>query len=112
MAIKKSSKKVVTLSFEPDLPELVTEDFLDFYPEQAPPIVLVAWEDAKVVGGGGAWVHNEDFDYEPHIVWQSGFLVKDVPEGIMICDAWHKDLIGPPTQIPRGMIRSFTILKS
>jgi hypothetical protein len=49
---------------------------------------------------------TRELEYVPHLVWQAGFLIKDVEEGIHILDAWHPDLMGNPTQIPRGMIRA------
>lgn len=79
-------------------------------PKDIPPIVLVSWEDAKVVSDGGAWMHNRELEYVPHIVWQAGFLIKSCAEGIMVVDAWHPDLIGNPTQIPRAMVRSIKVI--
>jgi hypothetical protein len=79
-------------------------------PLDCPPIALVAWEDAKLISDGGAWMENRELHYEPHIVWQAGFILKDEEVGIIIVEAWHKDLIGNPTQIPRGMIRSIKYL--
>lgn len=75
-------------------------------PKESPPLVLVAWEDAKQISDGGAWMSVRELAYTPHIVWQVGFLIKDVPEGVIIVEAWHPELMGLPTQIPRGMIRS------
>lgn len=74
-----------------------------------PPIVLVIWEDAKVLTEG-AWATNQEYEYTPHMVSQVGFLLLDVPEGIHITEAWHPELIGPVEQIPRGMIRKLTFL--
>lgn len=79
-------------------------------PEGLPVPVLVCWEDAKVVSDGGAWMETRDLEYTPCLFWQVGFLVKDVPEGIMLVDAWNTELMGNPTQIPRGMVRSVTPL--
>ena len=79
-------------------------------PGDIPPIVLVSWEDAKVVSDGGAWTVNRELEYIPHIVWQAGFLIKDCEGGIMIVDAWHPELIGNPTQIPRGVVRSIKLI--
>jgi hypothetical protein len=79
---------------------------ISFPNKEIPPLVLVGWEDAKVISdGSSSWMENKDYEYLPHIVWQVGFLLKDVDEGIQIVEAWNKDLIGLPTQIPRGMIR-------
>jgi hypothetical protein len=78
-------------------------------PVEAPPMVMVAWEDAKVLSGD-AWVQNEEFTYSPYIVYQMGYLITDVPEGVIITDTWSKELLGPPTQIPRSMIRDIRYL--
>jgi hypothetical protein len=74
-----------------------------------PPIVLVIWEDAKVLTEG-AWAVNQEYEYIPHMVSQVGFLLLDVPDGIHITEAWHPELIGPVEQIPRGMIKELKFL--
>jgi len=74
-------------------------------PSSFPGVYLVIWEDAKVVTEGGAWHTIHDVPYEPYLIYQVGYLVKDVPEGIMLSEAWSDGLMGNPTQIPRGMIR-------
>lgn len=79
-------------------------------PATAPKLVLVAWEDATVVSDGGVWVGTAGREYVPHIFWQSGFLTLDTPEGIHLVDAWHSEIMGNPTQIPRGMIRQILFL--
>jgi hypothetical protein len=70
-----------------------------------PPLVMVMWEDAKTVDEDGAWKHNKNHTYKPHIVYSVGYLLLDVPEGIHITQAWHPEYVGAPDQIPRGMIR-------
>lgn len=79
-------------------------------PEGTPDICLVVWEDAKVVSEGGAWHSHADVAYTPYLIYQVGYIIKDVPEGILLSEAWSADMIGNPTQIPRGMIRSITKL--
>lgn len=74
-------------------------------PIDIPKLALVVWEDAAQVGNS-VWVENEAREYKPHIFWQAGFVIKDVPEGIHITEAWSPSLVANPTQIPRGMIRS------
>ena len=71
----------------------------------APPLVLVEWEDAKVLDDGGPWAVNAPTDYRPHLVQQVGFLMLDAPEGIHLTPAWHPELIAARDQIPRAMIR-------
>lgn len=75
-----------------------------------PPLVLVEWEDARIVEAAGAWVPNAPAAYQPHIVWSVGFLLLDEPAGIHLTQAWHPELIAPRDQIPRGMIRGITPL--
>lgn len=77
--------------------------------ESPPPLVMVEWEDAKVIDDG-AWAHNEPTPYAPHIVIQVGFLVLDEPAGVQLTQAWHPKLIAARDQIPRAMIRSITPL--
>lgn len=67
-------------------------------------LVLVEWEDARIVEGG-PWVENKERPYTPHLVLQAGFLTLDTPEGIHIVSAWHPEITSPPDQIPRAMIR-------
>lgn len=83
----------------------VKSEALAEVPAGSPGIYLVIWEDAKVVTEGGAWHTIHDVPYEPYLVYQVGYLIKDVPEGIMLSEAWSDGLMGNPTQIPRGMIR-------
>lgn len=79
-------------------------------PKDYPSLYLVVWEDAKVVTEGAAWHSITDLTYEPYLVHQVGFLIKDVPAGIMLSEAYADGLMGNPTQIPRGMIREMTKL--
>ena len=80
-------------------------------PGEAPKLVLVVWEDALTISDGGAWLETKkERAYEPHLFWHVGFLIKDVPEGIHLSEAWSPTLIANGTQIPRGMIRSIKYL--
>jgi hypothetical protein len=45
-----------------------------------PPLVLVVWEDAKVMDPG-AWADNKVHTYDPHIWHQVGFLLSATDEG-------------------------------
>lgn len=72
---------------------------------QPPPLVLIEWEDARVLDDGGPWTANTPTEYRPHLVQQVGFLVLDAPEGVHLTHAWHPDLVAPREQIPRSMIR-------
>jgi hypothetical protein len=74
-----------------------------------PRLVLVEWEDAKVVDDA-VWAENKPAEYLPHIVQQVGFLVYDGPEGIHLTQAWHPRFVAARDQIPRAMIRSITPL--
>lgn len=76
-----------------------------------PPIVLCVWEDATILDDG-PWASGPVLtDYAPRLVYQVGFLVADLPEGIQLSEAVGDDLMAPRTQVPRGMVRSVTILK-
>lgn len=94
-----STPKRATLSKVSVEPEIVL-------PKSSPGLYLVVWEDAKVVTEGAAWHSIVELSYSPYLIYQVGFLVKDVPEGIMLSEAWSDGLMGNPTQIPRGMVRA------
>jgi hypothetical protein len=74
-----------------------------------PPLVLVVWEDAKVIGDN-TWLENKKREYVPHLFYQTGFLTLDDVQGIHVVSTWHPDLVSQPDQIPRAMIRSITAL--
>ena len=75
-----------------------------------PPVVMVQWEDAKVMDDG-PWASNKGHDYSPHIVFQVGFLLSDTEQGVILSQGWHPDIVAARDQIPRGMIRSITYLE-
>lgn len=75
-----------------------------------PPMVLVVWEDAKVVDDGATWAENKPVAYRPHVFHQVGFLVSDTAAGVILTAAWHPEMVAARDQIPRGMIRSMTVL--
>lgn len=77
---------------------------------EPPPIVAVTWEDAAVIDAG-PWVPNEAKAYKPHIVLQVGFLLSCTDEGVILSQAWHPESVAARDQIPRGMIRSMTVLQ-
>ncbi|MBA3588219.1 hypothetical protein [Methylibium sp.] len=74
-----------------------------------PKLIMVRWEDAKVIEGG-TWCENKPRVYEPHVFVQIGFLTLDAPEGIHLVAAWHPEQTSPPDQIPRAMIREMVEL--
>jgi hypothetical protein len=70
-------------------------------------LVYVVWEDASIITDG-QWTSLEDRGYEPKLVTQVGFLVKDQPECIQLTECFMEGPYGGNiTQIPRGMIRDF-----
>ncbi len=76
-----------------------------------PAIVMVEWEDATALDEG-PWVDSDKpLDYEPNIMHTVGFLLLDVPAGVIVTGTVNADLIGPRDQIPRGMIRRITVLR-
>lgn len=75
-----------------------------------PPLVMIVWEDAAVIDAG-PWAVNEDKPYKPHLVHQVGFLLKHTDEGVQLTQAWHPETVAARDQIPKGMIRSITVLQ-
>lgn len=76
-----------------------------------PPLVLVTWEDAKVLDDS-AWAENTNHDYKPMIFESVGFLLSDTPQGVILTSAWSDDMVAARDQIPRGMILKVKKLKA
>lgn len=76
----------------------------------APYMVLVEWEDAKVLDDS-AWAENKDHIYKPHIFLSVGFLLHDGPDGVILTSAYSDSLVAARDQIPRSMIRKVRRLK-
>lgn len=76
-----------------------------------PPLVLIVWEDAAVMDSG-PWASNEATTYTPRLFEQVGFLLCDEPAGVILTHAWSAETVAAREQIPRGMIRSMTVLKA
>ncbi len=77
---------------------------------EPPPLVLVIWEDATVLDTG-AWADNGKHDYKPCIFHQVGFLIAHSDAGVILSSAWHPETVAARDQIPRGMIRSMSVLE-
>lgn len=77
-----------------------------------PPLVYVEWEDAHEKDLESGWVHATEHVYEPVIVRQVGYLLTDVPQGVILTASWHPDFTGPRTTIPRGMIVKLCPIKT
>lgn len=76
-----------------------------------PPLVLVTWEDAKVMDTD-TWVDNDQgHAYAPHIHQQVGFLLSRTRRGIVLTATWSPELISARDSIPRGMVRSIEYLE-
>ncbi len=75
-----------------------------------PPLVLVVWEDAKVLDAG-PWAENKEHAYKPHHVYQTGFLLHHDDNGVILTQAWHPDIVAARDQIPIGMIRRMVVLQ-
>ncbi len=74
-----------------------------------PAVVRVVWEDTVVLDDTtwGDKSRHDGFTWKPFLVDQIGFAIYDGPEGVVVVDSWTSgSLMGPRTQIPRGMIRS------
>jgi hypothetical protein len=76
-------------------------------------VVLVEWEDAST-DDEGPWVRVEGAQPIPAKVFlQVGFLLEDTPEAIVLTAAVEpagKGLMASRERIPRGMVRSITVL--
>lgn len=81
------------------------------HPKTVPPMVLVIWEDAKVIDSGETWVDNKPAEYKPHLFHQVGFLTLMNDDGLHLTAAWSDDQIARRDQIPRAMVRSITYLE-
>ena len=78
-------------------------------PKEAPKLALVVWEDATQLSSS-TWIGHDEAKYQPCYFWQVGFMVYDGEEGVILSEAWNKELLSNPTQIPRGMIRKVQYL--
>lgn len=68
--------------------------------------VIVTWVDAE---GSLSWPLPAD--YSLPIVSTMGWLMQDDEEYVAICGEWFQDASGRDTTvIPRGMVRSITVL--
>lgn len=77
-----------------------------------PPLVLVEWEDAAALDVG-PWVETKaDSSYTHKLFLSAGFMLYDGKEGIILTPVWSPDIMAPRDQIPRGMIRKVTRLRS
>lgn len=57
-------------------------------------MVLVIWEDARVLTDG-AWSDKRDYKYEPYLVHQVGFLLKKTNKYLHITEAVAPNHYGP-----------------
>ena len=76
----------------------------------AHPLVLVEWEDAHV-RDSDTWVEDQPNTWAPFIVQTVGFVLYDGPEGVMLVESKAPGMTGQRVQLPRGMIRSVTVLR-
>lgn len=75
-------------------------------------LVEVRWDDAH---GDAGWQDISKKPLEPMIAISIGFLVKDEPEYILIADSYFENeptYIGGTNQVPRGMVKSITVLRA
>ena len=71
-----------------------------------PPLVKVIWEDAGSTNTN-VWTNSKDkLEWKSIVHDQTGYLVYDGPEGVMLSSSWNEELMASPEQIPRGMIRA------
>lgn len=80
-----------------------------------PPLVLVVWEDATELDTT-AWVNETDHKYKPQeaMMHSVGFMLVETKAGVVLTGAWCEDgqTVARREQIPRGMIRKITRLRS
>jgi hypothetical protein len=74
-------------------------------------MVLVEWEDVKVLDSE-TWVENKPIaDTKPFVVFTVGFLLHSDSQRLVLVESWNTDLTGPRQQIPRGMVRRVSKLR-
>jgi hypothetical protein len=75
-------------------------------------MAFVLWEDAADLDQYPWAEHEETFVYKPVLVEQIGYVLYDGEEGVVLTSSVFVDdsTVGCRTQIPRGMIRSITII--
>ena len=78
----------------------------------ARPLVMIDWEDAKLIDSEATWVDADaETKYEALVVRTVGFVLSDTPEGVILTHSLSPVVMAPRDQIPRGMIRKITPLK-
>lgn len=76
-------------------------------------LVLVEWEDAKLLDNETTWVSADTkSEYSPLIVRQVGFVLEDSEQGLILTHALSDAVMAPRDQIPRSMIRRIVKLKT
>jgi hypothetical protein len=74
-------------------------------------LAYVEWEDAADLDDSPWAFHDDSFMYQPVVAHQVGFVLYDGPEGMVLTSSYiGDDTYGCRSQIPRGMIRSVTII--
>jgi len=74
-----------------------------------PPIVLVEWDDAHMEGW---WVDGDPQAPEPDLVRSVGWLVHKTRRHLVLVQSRTDGQHGNRLQIPRGMVRSMSTLKT
>lgn len=79
--------------------------------ELLPELVVVTWEDAKEEGDA-AWNDADAIpDYEPLLCYTTGWLLHQDARGVILTGTLQENCTARCDQIPRGMIRSITVLR-
>lgn len=73
-----------------------------------PPIVEVEWDDAHMAGW---WQDGEPEPPEPDLVRSVGYLVHKTRKHLVLIQSRTEGQHGNRIQIPRGMVKSVTVLK-
>ena len=72
--------------------------------------VLVVWEDACEMSEHPWEFSQDEYEYDPRIVHQIGYLVQKDENGIMLTSAYTDNQIARRQQIPAKMIKTITFL--
>ncbi len=71
---------------------------------------LVIWEDACELSDSPWEFSQEEYEYDPRIVHQIGFIIHQDEHGIQMTSAYTDNQIARRQQIPANMIKSVRFL--
>lgn len=71
---------------------------------------LVVWEDACELTDSPWEFSQDEYEYDPRIVRQIGFIIHQDEHGIQMTSAYTDNQIARRQQIPARMIKQITLL--